>query len=58
MSRIVSPVWRRAPTPYLVKPFNTEELQLQIRKLLEQRRILREKYARQMQVETCPLKSY
>lgn len=35
---------------YLVKPFNTEELQLQIRKLLEQRRILREKYARQMQV--------
>ena len=39
---------------YLVKPFNTEELQLQIRKLLEQRRILREKYARQMQVGNMP----
>jgi AraC-like DNA-binding protein len=30
---------------YLIKPFNTEELNIRVQKLLEQRRVLRTKYA-------------
>lgn len=38
---------------YLLKPFNTDELHVRIAKLLEQRRVLREKYSRALR-NNCP----
>ena len=38
---------------YLLKPFNTEELHVRVAKLLEQRRVLREKYSRALR-NNCP----
>ncbi|HIY68439.1 MAG TPA: response regulator [Candidatus Alistipes intestinigallinarum] len=38
---------------YLLKPFNSDELHVRIAKLLEQRRILREKYSRALR-NNCP----
>lgn len=38
---------------YLLKPFNSDELHVRIAKLLEQRRVLREKYSRALR-NNCP----
>lgn len=38
---------------YLLKPFNTDELHVRVAKLLEQRRVLREKYSRALR-NNCP----
>lgn len=39
---------------YLAKPFNEEELRVRVKKLLEQRRMLREKFALQMTSDKAP----